>query len=82
MGATVTDVHQGTSGFSVRAVQVGYLEVLQQGSGLSVLTEVVENAKLNDCYYEKKDWRACKEEVCTRLRIQRGLHTLEARSLI
>ena len=22
-----------------------------------------ENAKLTDCYFEKKDWRACKEEV-------------------
>jgi len=22
-----------------------------------------ENTKLNDCFYEKKDWRACKEEV-------------------
>ena len=22
-----------------------------------------ENAKLTDCYYEKKDWRACKMEV-------------------
>jgi hypothetical protein len=22
-----------------------------------------ENAKMTDCYYEKKDWRACKDEV-------------------
>ncbi|KAI1411451.1 CHCH domain-containing protein [Hypoxylon sp. FL1857] len=22
-----------------------------------------ENAKLTDCYYEKKDWRACKKEM-------------------
>ena len=22
-----------------------------------------ENAKLTDCYYDKKDWRLCKEEV-------------------
>ncbi|SPQ26766.1 ea4ebcd1-c763-4e88-82b6-e90ff19731a1 [Thermothielavioides terrestris] len=22
-----------------------------------------ENAKLNDCYYEKKDWRACRDEA-------------------
>ncbi|CAP66508.1 uncharacterized protein PODANS_4_3280 [Podospora anserina S mat+] len=22
-----------------------------------------ENAKLTDCYYEKKDWRQCKEEM-------------------
>ncbi|KAF2026155.1 hypothetical protein FB567DRAFT_330742 [Paraphoma chrysanthemicola] len=24
-----------------------------------------ENAKLTDCYYEKKDWRACKQEMET-----------------
>ncbi|KAK8195114.1 hypothetical protein HDK77DRAFT_160252 [Phyllosticta capitalensis] len=23
----------------------------------------VENAKMTDCYYEKKDWRACKNEM-------------------
>ncbi|KAK4145583.1 uncharacterized protein C8A04DRAFT_35629 [Dichotomopilus funicola] len=23
-----------------------------------------ENAKMTDCYYEKKDWRACKDEKC------------------
>ena len=22
-----------------------------------------EQLKLNDCYYDKKDWRACKKEV-------------------
>ncbi|KAL2128800.1 hypothetical protein VTI74DRAFT_8620 [Chaetomium olivicolor] len=22
-----------------------------------------ENAKLTDCYYDKKDWRACKDEM-------------------
>lgn len=22
-----------------------------------------ENAKLTDCYYEKKDWRVCKKEM-------------------
>lgn len=22
-----------------------------------------ENTKMNDCYYEKKDWRLCKNEV-------------------
>lgn len=25
---------------------------------------IVENTSLNDCFYEKKDWRACKKEVC------------------
>ncbi|EAT84704.1 hypothetical protein HBI56_177510 [Parastagonospora nodorum] len=24
-----------------------------------------ENTKLTDCYYEKKDWRACKQEMET-----------------
>ncbi|KAF2761146.1 hypothetical protein EJ05DRAFT_497704 [Pseudovirgaria hyperparasitica] len=23
----------------------------------------VENARMTDCYYEKKDWRACKAEM-------------------
>ena len=26
--------------------------------------KTVENLALTDCYYEKKDWRACKDEVC------------------
>ncbi|KAF3050204.1 hypothetical protein E8E11_008296 [Didymella keratinophila] len=30
------------------------------------LTPADENAKLTDCYYEKKDWRACKAEVSRR----------------
>lgn len=31
-----------------------------------LLTDAIEdeNAKLTDCYYDKKDWRACKDEVC------------------
>ena len=24
---------------------------------------IVENTRLNDCFYDKKDWRACKAEV-------------------
>lgn len=31
---------------------------------------VAENTKMNDCFYEKKDWRVCKNEVsanCQRL---------------
>ncbi|KAI0113354.1 hypothetical protein F4814DRAFT_343917 [Daldinia grandis] len=27
-----------------------------------------ENTKLTDCYYEKKDWRACKKEFANGLR--------------
>ena len=31
------------------------------------LTSILdENTKLTDCYYEKKDWRACKQEVSRR----------------
>jgi cytochrome c oxidase assembly factor 4 len=25
--------------------------------------DAAENTKMNDCYYEKKDWRLCKNEV-------------------
>lgn len=31
---------------------------------------VDENSKLTDCYYEKKDWRACKDEVRRDLHFQ------------
>lgn len=27
------------------------------------MPEAEENTALNDCFYEKKDWRACKTEV-------------------
>ena len=30
---------------------------------------VDENAKMTDCYFEKKDWRACAEEVSLRFRL-------------
>jgi hypothetical protein len=26
-------------------------------------TETEEQLRMNDCYYDKKDWRACKSEV-------------------
>ncbi|EXJ68936.1 uncharacterized protein A1O5_07868 [Cladophialophora psammophila CBS 110553] len=26
--------------------------------------ETEEQLRMNDCYFEKKDWRACKAEVC------------------
>jgi hypothetical protein len=53
----------GTSGFSARAVQVqGHRS--QPGQDYIQLTALPdENAKLTDCYYEKKDWRACTDEV-------------------
>lgn len=27
------------------------------------LTYVAEQSRLNDCYFDKKDWRSCKNEV-------------------
>ena len=37
------------------------------GSNSGVQAELIdaaeENTKLTDCYYEKKDWRLCKDEV-------------------
>lgn len=28
-----------------------------------ILTDAAEQLKMNDCYFEKKDWRSCKKEV-------------------
>jgi len=28
-----------------------------------LITYTAENTKMNDCYFEKKDWRLCKNEV-------------------
>jgi len=30
---------------------------------VAALMSVEENAGLNNCFFEKKDWRACKDEV-------------------
>lgn len=35
------------------------------------LTFADENMRMTDCYYEKKDWRKCKDEV-RRLRVASG----------
>jgi hypothetical protein len=54
----------GTSGSSVLAARVS-----EDGSpeprifGIDSYEDTVENTKMNDCYYEKKDWRLCKNEV-------------------
>lgn len=29
-----------------------------------LITSSDEQTRMNDCYFEKKDWRACKAEVC------------------
>ncbi|EPE07204.1 chch domain-containing protein [Ophiostoma piceae UAMH 11346] len=29
----------------------------------NIANKTVENLALTDCYYEKKDWRACKDEM-------------------
>lgn len=51
----------GTRESSVLVAQVrGSQRVLERAQ----LTYCIdENAKLTDCYYEKKDWRVCKQEV-------------------
>jgi cytochrome c oxidase assembly factor 4 len=58
------DERPGTSESSVQAAQVREVAVNHR-IGL-ILPD--ENAKLTDCYYEKKDWRACKVEVSLRSR--------------
>jgi hypothetical protein len=52
----------GTRGFLAPVAQVGFRtgwafrdRFADEGAD--------ENAKLTDCYYEKKDWRVCKKEV-------------------
>lgn len=30
---------------------------------LILICSTVENTKMNDCYFEKRDWRQCKKEV-------------------
>lgn len=32
-------------------------------SGSILIYDTAENTKMNDCYFEKKDWRLCKKEV-------------------
>ena len=54
---------EGTSGSSVPVVQVhnhqnGLVSMVPGTNG-----ETDENTRLNDCFREKKDWRACKDEV-------------------
>jgi cytochrome c oxidase assembly factor 4 len=52
----------GTSGSSAQAAQVRTAN--RRDFATSQLTSRIdENMKLTDCYYEKKDWRACKQEV-------------------
>lgn len=54
----------GTSESSAQAAPVNIHFTLPGTRGADVTGRAVENTKLNDCYYEKKDWRACKNEVC------------------
>lgn len=35
--------------------------------------DVEEDVKLNDCFFEKKDWRACKDEVRISFGSRRGI---------
>jgi hypothetical protein len=56
--STYTDV-EGTNESSVLAVQVR----AQMLSVLDINRKSEEQLKMNDCYYDKKDWRACRKEV-------------------
>jgi hypothetical protein len=52
----------GTRESSARVVQVcSDTESADRSSTDNVMAE--EQFRMNDCYYAKKDWRACKEEV-------------------
>ena len=41
---------------------------------LHLLTDLDENARMTDCYFEKKDWRACAAEVRCRLGLCKAMH--------
>jgi hypothetical protein len=43
--------------------QVHRYEDRQPNTLLTNICAAEEQLKLNDCYYEKKDWRVCKKEV-------------------
>lgn len=51
----------GTSGSSALVAPV--LLLAQPGSRAPAKRGADENASLNNCFFEKKDWRACKDEV-------------------
>lgn len=56
----------GTNGYSAQAAQVGHQQRPRElAKWRRKLADVVvdENTTLNDCFREKKDWRACKDEV-------------------
>ena len=53
-------VRQGTRESSALAAQV--FRCFQRAFEI-LMTWKAEQATLNDCYFDKKDWRACKKEV-------------------
>lgn len=61
----------GTSAYSAPAVQVIMIHVVRtQCRRISFVQRLTdtgslaeENMKMTDCYYEKKDWRQCKDEA-------------------
>jgi hypothetical protein len=36
---------------------------LPESLGIVLTWKTEENTKMNDCYFEKKDWRLCRDEV-------------------
>ena len=59
----------GKSESSVLAVLVCHHIKTLLSSGHILIQNTVENTKMNDCYFEKKDWRLCREEVRTPLEL-------------
>ena len=51
----------GTKEYSARDVPVQTCFLIEERNADSF---TVENAKMTDCYYDTKDWRVCKKEVC------------------
>lgn len=55
----------GTSESSAQAVPVMVQYAI--GTECSNVVHTEEQLRMNDCYYEKKDWRACKKEVSAKI---------------
>ncbi len=59
---STADVRQGQADIQHRLR--GYRPPGKRSRDLEMLTSAAdENTTLNDCFREKKDWRACKDEV-------------------
>ena len=53
----------GTSGSSALAAMVNQRYLIECILRHGTDKEIAEQDKMNDCYFAKKDWRECKQEV-------------------